>query len=601
MDEIAPRPLLDVTRSLTGRTWRLRPVPERAAEAIAQRHELPDLVARMLAARGVGGDEVANFLNPTLRAFMPAPSRIADMEKAARRLARAVEGGEAIGIIGDYDVDGMTSSAIMVRFLRAAGAVPRVHLPDRLAEGYGPSRRAVEALAGEGVRLLLTLDCGVTAHDPLEAAASLGLDTLIVDHHKLGAELPAAFAIVNPNRHDDTSGLGHLCAAGLTFILAAATARVLREAGWWSPDRPELDLLGLLDHVALGTVCDVVPLTGLNRAYVAQGLKVMAGRAHQGLAALADVARLKRRPDVHALGYLLGPRLNAAGRLGRAEEGLRLLLSEDRGEAMQLAERLDRLNRERQDIELAIVEEALTDAEGQLARAGGDLPVMVVAGEGWHPGVLGLVASRLKERTGLPSLALAWPKGGEVAQGSGRSIAGVDLGRAVQQALAEGIIVKGGGHAMAAGLTVGRGRIEVLREVLARHLAEESRASRAMSGLEIEGALTASAATVDFIRKVEEVGPFGSGNPAPVFAFPAHRIAYAAVAGADHVRCALAAGDGTRLKAIAFRAMGTGIGEYLLAERGQPVHVAGRLALDDWGGRLNAQLMIEDVAEIGRP
>ena len=530
---------------------------------------------------------------------MPAPEAVADLPKGAERLAAAVMAGETVGIIGDYDVDGMSSTALMVRFLRAAGSEPKVHLPDRLTEGYGPSRTGVEGLADAGVRLMLTLDCGVTAHDPLGHAAGLGLETVIVDHHKVGADLPAATAIINPNRHDDLSGLGHLCAAGVTFMLIAVTARHLRAAGWWTPERPEPDLLAALDLVALATVCDVVPLTGLNRAYVAQGLKVMAARGHAGLAALGDVARLKRRPDVYALGFLLGPRLNAAGRLGQAMQGLKLLLADDRGEAMQIAERLDRLNRERQEIELAVIDQALADAETQLAAAG-DLPVMVVAGEGWHPGVLGLVASRLKERTGLPSFALGWTKGEELAQGSGRSISGVDLGRAVQEAASAGVIVKGGGHAMAAGLTVRRDNIAALRACLGDSLSAETDASRAVARLDIDGALTATGAHVEFIKKLEQVGPFGSGNPAPVFAFPAHRIAYADVAGSDHVRCTLQSGDGTRLKAIAFRAIGTELGDYLLSERGNPVHVAGRLALDDWGGSLKAQLMIEDVAEIKR-
>ena len=440
------RPLLDVRRSLSGRSWHLRSVPERDCLAIAQMSDVPEVIARLLAGRGIDVDEASRFLHPTLKAYMPAPEAVADLEDAADRLARAVMAGDGIGIIGDYDVDGMSSAALMVRFLRAAGAEPKVHLPDRLSEGYGPSRAAVEALAGAGVRLLLTLDCGVTAHDPLGHAAGLGLETVIVDHHKVGAELPEAAAIINPNRQDDLSGLGHLCAGGLTFLLAAVASRALRKAGWWTPSRPEPDLLASLDLVALATVCDVVPLTGLNRAYVAQGLKVMAGRGHAGLAALGDVARLKRRPDVYALGFLLGPRLNAAGRLGKAGEGLKLLLADERGEAMQIAEHLDRLNRERQAIEMAVVDAALADAERQL-EAAGELPVMVVAGEGWHAGVLGLVASRLKERTGLPSFALGWVKGEALAQGSGRSIAGVDLGNAVQKALSAGVIVKGGGHA----------------------------------------------------------------------------------------------------------------------------------------------------------
>ena len=586
-----------MSRSLSGRSWQPRLVDDRLALAIAQKHALPEVLGRVLAGRGIALDEASRHLNPTIRELMPATLELRDLDRGAERLAAAIRGAEHIGLIGDYDVDGITSVALVIRFLKAVGSGADVHIPDRITEGYGPSRLAVESLKAKGVKLLVTLDCGVMAHDPLLLAGELGMDTVIVDHHQASAELPRADAVINPNRQDDVSGLGYLSAVGVAFALVAATNRILRGGGWYGETRPEPDLLGLLDLVALGSVCDVVPLVGLNRAYVTQGLKVMAGRGRIGIAALADVSRLKRAPDTYALGYLLGPRLNAAGRIGHAMRALELLLAEDRGSAMAIAMELEKLNRERQEIELRIVDQAVRQAEAAAGQEG-LATALVVAGEGWHPGVLGLVAARLKERFHLPSIALGFAKGSDEASGSGRSIAGVDLGSAIRAAMEAGIIERGGGHAMAAGLTVQRHRLGALRAFLEDRLGDAVRAARRDISVSIDGALSARAATLPLVELLERAGPFGAGNPSPVFAFPAHRIDYADGAGADHVRCSLVSDDGARLKAIAFRAMTAPLGERLLSERRQPLHVAGRLCIDDYNGARQVQLMIEDAAEV---
>ncbi|MEP1660357.1 MAG: single-stranded-DNA-specific exonuclease RecJ, partial [Anderseniella sp.] len=461
---------LGVERSITGRRWTPRLDTDRMAQAISQQANVSDIMGRILAARGVLPETAAGFLEPTLRDLMPPAAHMMDVDAGAARLADAVMSGEAIGLIGDYDVDGMTSSALMVDFLTAAGVPPRVHIPHRVDEGYGPSVAAVEDHKTAGVELLITLDCGVMAHDPLLKAQQLGMDTVIVDHHQAGHELPQALAVINPNRLDDTSGQGALCAAGVVMVLIGATSKQLRTRGWWSDARPEPDLMAMMDLVALGTVCDVVPLVGLNRAYVRQGLKIMARRDRVGVAALADVARLSRRPDAHSLGFVLGPRLNAAGRIGSAMDGLALLTSHDKGHAMQLAQSLEEMNKKRQAIELATVDRAVEQAEAMLGKEA-KVPVLVVAGEGWHPGVLGLVASRLKDRFDKPAFAIGLPKDGSAASGSARSVAGVNLGAAVQAAVAAGVAVKGGGHAMAAGITLEQARLGDLRAFLEQQLA----------------------------------------------------------------------------------------------------------------------------------
>ena len=593
---MSSRNFLDVDRSVSGRRWVPRLTDSRLAEAISQRHELPEILGRVMAARGVGLDEAEAFLNPTLRNLMPQPSVLKDMEKGAACVADAIMAGSRIGIITDYDVDGVCSGAIFKLFLKAVGSDAIIHVPDRMTEGYGPSEFAVKSLKEQGCELLLTLDCGVLAHDPLAHAAELGLTAIIVDHHQASEILPQAHAVINPNRQDDTSGFGYLCAAGVVMILVATINKLLRARGWYTPSRPEPNMLQWLELVALATVCDVVPLKGLNRAYVTQGLKIMSRRENLGLAQLADVGRLKRSPDVYALGFVLGPRLNAAGRIGHGDLALELLTTRDKGRANQLAQELELLNRERQAIELRVVDAAIVQAEaarGKEHRAS----VLVVAGDGWHPGVVGLAASRLKDRYECPSIVLANNAKTGLASGSGRSIAGVDLGAAVRDALEAGVIIKGGGHAMAAGLTVEISKLGQFREFIEGRLSSQVSAA-AENTLSIDGALTASGATLDLIELLEQAGPYGSAHPSPMFAFPAHRVVYADPVGADHIRCTLAAPDGTKIKAIAFRAMGTELGEVLLTERKLPLHIAGRLTIDEWGAKRVSSIQIEDIARV---
>ena len=593
---MAEHAFLGVERSLSGRMWRARLTDDRLALAISQRHDLPEILGRVLASRDVALEDVASFLSPTLRELMPAPSLLADMEKGSARIARGVMAGERIGIIGDYDVDGVTSTALITQLLRGCGIEPSVHIPDRITEGYGPSRAAVTGLKEKGCTLLITLDCGVMAHDPLLLAQELGMDTVIVDHHQAGEELPEAEAVINPNRQDDVSGYGYMSAVGVALVLAAVLLRDLRGAECFTPSRPAPDLLALLDLVALGTVCDVVPLKGLNRAFVTQGLKVMGNRGNLGLSCLADVARLKRRPDPYALGFVMGPRLNAAGRVGSAMLAFELLTANDKGRAMELAQKLEEMNRERQSIELRVVEQAAIQAEQSLGETG-TAPLLIVSGNGWHPGVLGLAASRLKERFGIPAIALGINTVTGLATGSGRSISGVDLGGAVRAAMLSGLLVKGGGHAMAAGMTVEAGKIGAFRAFMEERLAAETEKAAEGKSLMIDAALSASGCKADLVHLLERAGPYGAGNPNPVFALPNHRVAWADGAGSDHVRCALTGPDGTRLKAIAFRALNTPMGEMLLNERQKPVHLAGRIQIDDWGGKGEVQLLIEDAAE----
>ena len=590
-----PPAFLGVERSATGRRWLARLADDNAALAMAQRHDLPDALARLLAARGVTPEEAPAHLNPTLKTWMPPPSAVKDMEKAAARLADAIIGGERIGIIGDYDVDGVTSSAMLADFLQRLGAAPLVHLPHRLAEGYGPSVPAVDALAGVGVRLLLTLDCGAMAHGVLEHAAERGLETVVVDHHQMGTALPPAHAVINPNRADDDSGLNHLCAGGLTFMLLAATARELHRRGHVG-ERP--DVLRYLDLVALATVCDVMPLRGLNRAYVRQGLHVLARRHRPGLAALMDVARAGRQPDAWTLGFVLGPRINAAGRVGHAKQALELLQARDLATAQRLAAQLERLNRERQALETALLEQAMAQAQYQLERRGRG--VILVHGEDWHPGVLGLVAARLKERFHLPAIALGVDATTGEAAGSARSVEGVDIGRAVARAVAEGMLSRGGGHAMAAGMALPAAKIGDFHDFMDAALAPELATVPEFPHLKVDAVLTAGGASRALLEKIEAAGPFGAGNPAPVFALAAHRLQWVDVVGEKHLRCTLKSGDGATLRAIAFRAVDTPLGEVLLnARQGRLWHVAGRLQRDDYNGRNGVQLHIVDVAPHG--
>ncbi|HML07008.1 MAG TPA: single-stranded-DNA-specific exonuclease RecJ [Xanthobacteraceae bacterium] len=587
---------LGVESSATGRSWRDR-LDERAsarALAIAQRHDLPELLARILAGRNVELDAVDAFLDPTIRRSMPDPDVLTAMPAAAARVADAVMCGEKVAIFGDYDVDGATSAALLARFLRHCGIEPLIHIPDRLFEGYGPNIEAVRTLAARGATLLVTVDCGTTSIEPLAEARALGVDVVVIDHHQADEELPPACAIVNPNRRDDLSGLGHLAAVGLTFMTVVAVNRVLRSRGFWTKDRPEPDLLLLLDDVALGTVADVVPLTGLNRAFVAKGLIALRRRKRVGHVSLMDVARLSGPPEAWHLGFLLGPRINAGGRIGRADLGVRLLIEDDPDEAAKIAAELDRLNRERQAIEL----ETLAQAEAETMAALGTEErgaVVVTAAEGWHPGVVGLVAARLKERFGRPAFAIALEPGG-IGTGSGRSIVGVDLGRAVRRAVAEGLLVKGGGHAMAAGVTLRKDALAPLRAFLEATLGPDVEAARRANGLLIDGAVSAAAADPALVALIERAGPFGSGNPEPVIALPAHTIVYTEEVGQAHMRVRLKSPDGAAVNAIAFRAAGQKLGAGLLQNRGRQVHAAGSFALDRWQGEERVQFRLADIA-----
>jgi single-stranded-DNA-specific exonuclease len=598
--KLPTRLFLGVERSVCGRTWRDR-LDERAAAravAMAQRYKVPELLARILAGRGVAVDEVEAFLDPTVRRLMPDPHTVTAMEQAASRLADAMVRGEQVAIFGDYDVDGASASALLARFLRLSGTEPIVHIPDRIFEGYGPNIEAIRSLAQRGGTLLVTVDCGTASIEPLAEARRLGQDVIVLDHHQADEQLPDAI-VVNPNRLDDLSGLGHLAAVGLVFMTVVAVNRVLRARGFWSQARPEPDLLGWLDVVALGTVADVVPLTGLNRAFVSKGLLALRRRDNAGLTALMDVARLAGPPEPFHLGFLLGPRINAGGRIGRADLGSLLLRTDDPVEAGRIAAELDRLNGERRAMETTMLEEALAEAQAALGVEEKGA-VVVTAAANWHPGVVGLLAARLKERFNRPSFAIALEPGG-TGTGSGRSILGVDLGRTVRRAVAEGLLIKGGGHAMAAGVTVRHDALAEFRAYLERELVESVTASRADQALLIDGAVSASGANAALVETIAKAGPFGAGNPEPVVALPHHTVAYAETVAEAHVRARLRSAEGAMLSAVAFRAAGQPLGDALMKNRGQPLHAAGTLSVDRWNGGERAQLRLIDLAIPGPP
>jgi single-stranded-DNA-specific exonuclease len=592
----APSAFLGVAQSATGKLWRDRLDPRGAALglAIAQRYQLPEMLARVLAGRDVGIDAVDDYLDPTIRKLMPDPYTVTQMEVAAKRIADAATRVEKVAIFGDYDVDGATSAALLAWHLRHCGLDPLIHIPDRLFEGYGPNVEAVRALAGKGATLMVAVDCGTTSLEPLAEARQLGMSVVVIDHHQCGDELPEVDALVNPNRSDDLSGLGHLAAVGLVLVTLVAVNRELRGRGFWTGEMPEPDLLGMLHHVALGTVADVAPLTGLNRAFVAKGLIAMRRRDHIGHTALMDVSRLNGPPEAWHLGFMLGPRINAGGRIGRADLGVRLLLEGDVSEAARIATELDRLNTERRVIEQ--MAEAQAEAEALASLGLEDKgSVIVTASEGWHPGVVGLVASRLKEKFSRPAFAIALEPGG-IGTGSGRSIPGVDLGKAVRQAVRDGLLMKGGGHAMAAGVTLLKERLAEFRAYMESALAQDVANSRHENELFIDGAVSARAVTAEFVTTLNRAGPFGSGNPEPVVALPSHQLVYADEVGQAHLRVRLKSGDGAIVNGVAFRSIGQKLGNALIAHRGQPLHVAGCLAVDRWQGTERVQLRVLDVA-----
>jgi single-stranded-DNA-specific exonuclease len=586
---------LDVESSLSGRRWvaRLDRAGEARAEAIRQAHGFDDILARVLAGRGVAIDAAPAFLNPTLRELTPDPLTLRDMDLAAERLAAAVEAGERIAIFGDYDVDGACSAALLSDFFRAAGApAPLIHIPDRILEGYGPNVDAIRDLHAQGARLLVTVDCGTSSFAPLAEARRLGLDAIVLDHHLAPEILPQAI-VVNPNRLDDLSGQGGLCAAGVVFLALIAVNRILRRRTYWRTGRLEPDLLGALDLVALATVADVAPLAGLNRALVVKGLSVMRGRERVGLNALFDTAGMDGPPRPYHLGFVLGPRINAGGRIGDAALGARLLTLTDPVEATRVAGELERLNGERQALEKATRELAEAAAEQELARSGG-LSCLVVGEENWPLGVLGLIASKLKERFKYPSFCIGF--NGNIGTGSGRGLSGVNLGGAVRKALDAGIITKGGGHAMAAGVTLTRDRLDEFRSFMNAALEAEVAAARRDDALPIDGALSARGATLELMQRIEAAGPFGQANAEPLFVLPSHRIGFARVVGDSHVRVRLEAGDGAALDAICFRGVGSPLGAALLEGRGEALHVAVRLSLNTFRGRDKVEAQIVDIA-----
>jgi single-stranded-DNA-specific exonuclease len=588
-----PGAVLGVERSVCGRRWRVRGGDERMGQAIAERLALPEIVGRLLAQRAIDVDHAPGFLAPRLRDQLPDPSHLRDMEAAAARLVRAVRDGETIAVFGDYDVDGATSAALLVRFFAATGTPTRIYVPDRLREGYGPNTPALLGLRDKGVRLVVTVDCGTNAHLPLAEAAEAGLEVIVVDHHVAEPLLPRATAIVNPNRLDETSPHAGLAAVGVAFLVVVAVNRALRKAGWYTSGRAEPDLLGWLDLVALGTVCDVVPLTGINRALVAQGIKVARRNANPGLAALVAVAGVNEPIDAYHLGFVIGPRVNAGGRVGAADLGARLLATDDPALAAELAQRLDGHNRERREIEARTLEAAITMVEGAPQS-----PVLVfAAAENWHPGVIGIVASRLKERYERPACVVAIADG--IGKGSGRSIAGLPLGPAVIAARQAGLLINGGGHAMAAGFTVAAEKLDTLRAFLVERLGDGIDHEPLVPELRIDGALSIAAAQCELVDHITRLAPFGAANSEPRFVFPGVRVAHAEPVGTGHLRCTLADPlDNVRLRAIAFRAAGTPLGQFLGETRGAAIHVAGHLRRDSWRGGDAVQLSIDDAAAV---
>ncbi|TCL74055.1 single-stranded-DNA-specific exonuclease RecJ [Rhizobium sp. BK251] len=588
------RAFLGVERSVLGNRWvsRLDQAGQNRALAMTQQHGLPDLISRVLAGRGVAADDAIAFLDPTIRNLMPEPYLLTDCEKAVLRLARAIGRREKVVIFGDYDVDGAASSALLHRFLSHFGVDASIYIPDRIFEGYGPNPAAINQLIDGGAQLIVTVDCGSTSHESLAAAAERNVDVVVIDHHQVGHELPPCHALVNPNREDDLSGQGHLCAAGVVFIVLVAALRKLRQDG----DRraANLDLLAWLDIVALATVCDVVPLRGLNRAYVVKGLIAARHFGNAGLAALFRKAGLGGPVAPYHLGFLIGPRINAGGRIGDAALGSRLLTLDDQAEAETIAEQLDSLNRDRQAMEAAMLEEAEAEALAEYGDGEG-ASVIVTAREKWHPGIVGLIAARLKERFRRPAFAIAFDASGK-GTGSGRSINGFDLGRMVRAAVDEGLLLKGGGHAMAAGLTVERANLGRLRAFFTERAEKAVQSLVANETLKIDGALGASGATVELFDQMETAGPYGSGHAQPLFAIPAHRLRDSRPVGQSHIKITLEAMDGTRLDGIAFRAAQTPLGDLLLNGRGSQLHVAGSLSADHWQGTRRIQLRVTDAA-----
>jgi single-stranded-DNA-specific exonuclease len=585
---------LGVSRSITGRVWRQRAADAGTVRTHAQRHGLSEPLARALASRGVSVDAADNYLSPTLKALFPDPSSFMDMDRAASIIVDALTADRATTVFADYDVDGATSSALLVRWFRAMGKDLPIYVPDRVTEGYGPSPAAFRRLHAEGAELVITVDCGAAAYDAIATACEIGLDVVVIDHHLMREDPPAAAAVVNPNRPGCTSGQGVLAAAGVTLVLLAALNREARRRGLFA-DRAEPDIRQWLDLAALGAICDVTQLVGFNRALTAQGLKVMSNWGNPGLKALLDVAKSQGPATTFHAGFILGPRINAGGRIGRSDLGARLLSTDDPDEAAALAEELDALNAARKDVERLVTEEAIAIIESG-SNLDPDAPVMVVAADHWHPGVIGIVAGRLRERYRKPVIVIGLDPATGIGKGSGRSQPGVNLGRAVQAAYDAGLLMSGGGHAMAAGLTVRRDTVPELRDFLCERLSAETTEAALADAIDIDVLVSPGAADRALFDSFQRLQPFGPGNPEPVFAVAGARIDRPMLLRGGHIRCQLVDTDGGKLKAVAWRAGDTELGKRLL-EGGGSLHLVGRLKADDWNGRAGVELEIDDLAD----
>jgi single-stranded-DNA-specific exonuclease len=589
---------LNIERSFSGKRWLERPVNDRQALALSQQFQLPDIIGRFLSARGIAAEFVDDFLDPKLSSLLPDPAHLLDMGAGVDRIINAISENEKIAIFGDYDVDGATSSALLARFFVSIGVNHLVYIPDRIKEGYGPNKKAFEKLKNDGVSVIITVDCGTTAFEPLSFGKSIGLDVIIVDHHIAEVGLPNAVAVINPNRLDEESRHTQLAAVGVSFLLIVALNRALRENGFFKTNSMirEPNLMNLLDIVALGTVADMVPLTGVNRALVVQGLKIMAKRRNKGLSALADIAGMDEAPTTYHLGFLMGPRVNAGGRVGEANLGAKLLSTENSQEALDIAKKLDSYNAERREIEATVLEEALALAEIK-AKEKTSQSLVFIAGKNWHPGVIGIVASRLKERYGLPACILTVQDG--VATGSGRSITGVDLGACVISARQAGVLTNGGGHAMAAGFSLDADKLDVFETFLSERISKQIVEGGILPTLNVDGLITIEGASMDLVEILNKMAPFGTGNAEPRLVFSGVRIAKVDIVGVDHIRCFITGIDSKKqLSAIAFRCVDTELGQALLKHNGLPLHLVGRLRENNWQGRSSVQLLIDDAAPI---
>ncbi|AHA27893.1 single-stranded-DNA-specific exonuclease RecJ [Candidatus Liberibacter americanus] len=593
---MACRSFLSVDCSISGLRWLSLLGQDEINQAlkIAQVHEIPDIIARVLSARHVTSDLAKDFLNPSMRMLMPDPKRLTDCEKASYRIVKAIYDSENIAIFGDYDVDGAVSVALMSRFFSYLGINSNNYIPDRILDGYGPTPKLIEKLISEGATLIITVDCGSTSQDAIQFAANKGIDVIVIDHHQMETKTSFAYALVNPNRWDDLSNQGHLCAAGVVFLVLVFICRILRQDK--KIPMEHVDLLSLLDLVALATICDVVPLIGLNRAYVKKGLIVARKKCNPGLKALIECINISEPITAEHLGFMIGPRINAGGRIGEANLGSRLLISNDQKELEALAMKLDVLNQNRRIMESAMLEQAESEVMEEYKDISG-ASIIVVTGDGWHPGIVGLIAARLKEKFNRPTFAISFsPNGNGI--GSGRSIDGFDIGKMVSLAVEQGLLIKGGGHAMAAGLTVERTNLNRLKNFFHKFAEDIIPNLIATPILKIDGALNASAVNVELIDMLETAGPYGSSNPNPVFAFPFHRLKNVRIVKLDHIQMIFESQDSSTIKGIAFRVYGTPLGDFLIKSCGELMHIAGRLCVNYYKGKKYAQIHVLDASPV---